>query len=244
MSDSYTDFSYVYDKLIDVDYKALCKRFFEICRKYLHKPKLVLDAACGTGNFTKQLIEKGLDVIGVDCSENMLCVAREKLPNDCTLICQPLQELDLYGTVDTIFCTLDSLNHITDFDELKKAIGRMALFLEPGGLMFFDVNTVYKHKKILSNNTFIEEKDNIYMVWQNSLYENTVNINIDFFVNKGDEKYLRICENFDERAYTEKEIEQVLKLFDLCILEKQDFFENKPPNESSEKIIYVVKKGD
>ena len=39
MSDSYTDFSYVYDKLIDVDYKALCKRFFEICRNQWYFPR-------------------------------------------------------------------------------------------------------------------------------------------------------------------------------------------------------------
>ncbi len=244
MSDSYNDFSYVYDSLIDVDYKALCDRLLAFCEKYSHRPKLVLDAACGTGNFTKELVNKGFDVIGVDASEEMLSIAKEKLQNNCTLICQPLEELDLYGTIDTVFCTLDSLNHITDFENFKKAVGKMALFLEPGGLMIFDVNTVYKHKEILGNNTFVEEKDNIYMVWQNSLEDNTVNINIDFFVNKGEENYLRLCENFDERAYTAEEIKQVLDEFGLEILEIKDFFEEAEPNEFSEKIIYIVKKGD
>lgn len=244
MNESYNDFSYVYDDLIDVDYKALCERLLNLCKKYSHKPNLVLDAACGTGNFTKQLVENGLDVIGVDASEDMLSIAREKLQNSCTLICQRLEELDLYGTIDTVFCTLDSLNHITDFENFKKAIGRMALFLEPGGLMLFDVNTVYKHKEILKNNTFIEEKDNIYMVWQNSLCENTVNINIDFFVKDENNNYSRYCENFDERAYSEKEIESVLNSFGLEVLEKQDFFKTQAPNENSEKIIYIVRKGE
>lgn len=242
MSDSYNDFSCVYDSLINVDYKKLCKRLLSACKKYSHKPKLVLDAACGTGNFTKELIRNGIDVIGVDSSQEMLSVARDKLGGEVTLICQDLCELDLYGTVDTVFCTLDSLNHITDINLLKKAVCRMSLFLEKGGLMIFDVNTVYKHREILNNNTFIDETDDVYMVWQNTLNENTVNIDINFFVKQKGEEYIRLCENFDERAYTEEELDSVLESADLEIIEKTDFFENRESNEFSEKIIYIVRK--
>lgn len=242
MSNDYKDFSYVYDSLIeDVDYKSLLKRMLVICKKYSHNPKLVLDAACGTGNFTQELVKKGFDVIGVDSSAEMLAVAQNKLCGKCTFICQDLCELDLYGTINTVFCTLDSLNHITDFERLKKAIAKMSLFLEPGGLMFFDVNTVYKHKNVLANNTFIEEKDNIYMVWQNTLDNNTVNINMDFFVEE-EGLYERLSENFDERAYSAEELKEALDYAKLEILETEDFYSGKPVSENSEKIIYTVRK--
>lgn len=242
MRNDYKYFSLVYDSLIDdVNYKNLCKRMIDICKKYNHKPKLVLDAACGTGNFTKELVESGFDVIGVDSSEEMLAVAMNKLFGKCTFICQDLCELDLYGTIDTVFCTLDSLNHITDFESLKKAVSRMALFLEPGGLMFFDVNTIYKHKEVLGNNIFVEEKENIYMVWQNCLMDNTVNINMDFFI-EHDGVYERLCENFDERAYSSEEILNILDYAGLEVLETEDFYTGKPVNEKSEKIIYTVRK--
>jgi len=246
MSDSYNLFAYVYDEFIsDVDYKKLCNNLLNICKKYSHKPKLVLDAACGTGNFTSELVKHGLDVIGVDKSSEMLSVAREKLPKNTTLICQDLCELDLYGTIDTVFCTLDSLNHITDYEDFKTAISKMALFLEPGGLMFFDVNTVYKHKHILSNNMFADENENIYLVWQNELLkDNIVNINLDFFAKQDDGAYLRFCENFDERAYTDEEIKNALSNANLEILETRDFFSDKSPTTTSEKIIYIVKKGE
>lgn len=244
MKKCYSDFSYVYDKLIDdVDYKKLLKFFLQTCKKYSHKPKLVLDAACGTGNFTKELCENRFDVIGVDFSPEMLAVAQNKVGNNCRLICQDLCELDLYGTVDTVFCTLDSLNHIFQYDNFKKAIARISLFLETGGLMFFDVNTVYKHKNILSNNIFTQEKDNIYMVWENSLLENNiVNINLDFFIKNDDGKYIRLSENFNERAYSESEIEAALNEAGLEILQTNDFYTYNSVTNNSEKIIYTVRK--
>jgi hypothetical protein len=58
-------------------------------------------------------------------SEDMLCLARENSINADTSIlflCQKAEELDLYGTVDGAICCLDSLNHITDINLLKKAI--------------------------------------------------------------------------------------------------------------------------
>lgn len=242
MRNDYKDFSYVYDSLIDdVDYKNLLDRMLKICKKYSHKPKLVLDAACGTGNFTKELVNKGFDVIGVDSSAEMLAVAQNKLCGKCAFICQDLCELDLYGTINTVFCTLDSLNHITDFALLKKAVARMSLFLEPGGLMFFDVNTIYKHKNVLANNIFVEEKENIYMVWQNTLDNNTVNINMDFFVEE-DGLYERLSENFYERAYSDEELEEVLDYAGLEILETEDFYSGRAVSENSEKVIYTVRK--
>lgn len=244
MSNSYSDFSLVYDKLIsDVDYSALSENILESCKKYAHTPRLVLDAACGTGNFTKELEKHGLDVIGVDSSPEMLSVAQSKLSGNCILLCQDLRELDLYGTVDTVFCTLDSFNHIIDYEEFKKAVKRTSLFLEPGGLMIFDVNTVYKHKEVLGDNIFTSEEENVFMVWENNLCENNiVNINLDFFIKDSDGKYERLHENFDERAYTEEEISAVLTEAGLKILEIKDFYTDKKAEKTSEKLIYITKK--
>lgn len=244
MSSSYSDFSYVYDKLInDVDYQKLCKNLLKICKKHSHTPHLVLDAACGTGNFTAELEKSGLDVIGVDRSPEMLSVAQGKVGENTRLICQDLCELDLYGTIDTVFSTLDSFNHITDYEQFKKALARTALFLEEGGLMIFDVNTVYKHAKVLGDNTFTSEEDNVFLVWENTLCDdNIVNINLDFFIEEPDGRYERLSENFDERAYTDEEILEALEEAGLKILEKRDFYTYEPPTQASEKVIYIAKK--
>ena len=80
-----------------------------------HQPGLTLDLACGTGSLTLELYRRGVDIYGVDGSVEMLSEARMKCAEagaDILFLCQKMQSLDLYGTVKTAVCTLDSLNHL------------------------------------------------------------------------------------------------------------------------------------
>lgn len=62
------------------------------------------DFGCGTGELTLMLAQAGYDMIGIDVSEEMLSVLRDKadalgLPlTNPMLLCQDLLQLDLYGT--------------------------------------------------------------------------------------------------------------------------------------------------
>ena len=76
---------------------------------------------------------------------------------DITYICQEMTELDLYGTIDAVVSALDSLNHLTNYGDFCAAIARAALFLHPDGVFVFDLNTPYKHQKILANNTLVND---------------------------------------------------------------------------------------
>ena len=115
--ESYTDFAYIYDKLIDQDYEKWADYIEEIFKTHNVNPKLVLDLGCGTGSITNILAKRGYDMIGVDLSSDMLNVARDKAMEDgldVLYLCQDIREFELYGTVDAIICTLDVLNYITE----------------------------------------------------------------------------------------------------------------------------------
>lgn len=245
---SYNDFSAVYDSLMsDVDYNGRCEYLLDLFKKYGKVPTLMLDLACGTGGFSNAFAKKGIEVIGVDISEDMLSKARENSYNagtDVLYLCQSAEELDLFGTVDSAICCMDSLNHITDFPSLKKAIKNVSLFLEKDCLFIFDLNTEYKHRHILGNNTFIIEEDDIYCVWQNSFDEENLltDIYLDFFTQQANGLYERSCEDFSERAYTESEIDSILKEANLEKIAVFDDMTMLPPKENSERIIYVTKK--
>lgn len=243
----YSDFSYFYDNLMcDADYQKRTDYLCSLFKKFDRMPTLMLDLACGTGEFANRFANQGVSVIGVDISYDMLSVAREKtseLGFDVLYLCQDAAELDLYGTVDGAICCLDSLNHITDYDSFCKAIERTALFLEKDRLFIFDLNTVYKHKTVLDNNTFVMDTDDVYCVWQNEYCEknNTVQINLDFFEADGD-KYIRSGECFDERAYTSQEIENALKKAGLKTEAIYADLSENTPEDNTERIIYVTRK--
>lgn len=138
------------------------------------------------GSLTLELARRGIDIYGIDGSYAMLSRAREKAADagfDILYLCQQMQKIDLYGTVDTVFCSLDSLNHLPSLREVERTFERVSLFMNPGGWFVFDVNSPYKHREVLGNNTFVYDMEEIYCVWQNSTDPRTLRtrVDIDFF---------------------------------------------------------------
>lgn len=243
----YTDFAKFYDILMeDADYKGRSEYILSLFDKFGKIPEELLDLACGTGEFSNEFARRGISVIGVDISEEMLCIAKEKSEeqgNDILYICQDAASLDLHGKVGGAVCLLDSLNHIIDYTEFCKAIERVSLFLCDEGLFIFDVNTIYKHRQVLGDNTFVLEEEGVYCVWQNfyNPEDNTVDIALDFFEGDG-ENYKRYSEDITERAYTEKEIESALKKAGLEILAVYDDMTYNSLKKDSERAIYITRK--
>ena len=244
---AYNDFAYFYDALMgDANYPARAKYILKLFEKFDRKPTLLLDVACGTGGFSLELAKKGIEVIGTDMSEDMLAVAREKTAEeglDILYLCQSAEELDLYGTVDGAICCMDSINHITDPKILLTAFKKISLFLEPDRLFIFDVNTIYKQEKVLGDNTFVLDQDDIYCVWQNEFdpKNNMTNISLDFFA-KEDDIYTRSSENFSEKAYTNEELAELLEKSGFKIEAVFGDMTQNSPSDTEERIFYICRK--
>lgn len=239
---AYEVFSTVYDILMqNVDYPKRAEYLLSIFNRYDKKPTLLLDLACGTGGFATEMQSHGIDVIGVDASEDMLNVAMNRAP-ECLWLCQKAEELDLFGTVDGAICLMDSLNHITEYKDFCKAIKRTALFLEQGRLFVFDLNTEYKHKQILADNSFVIEQEGVFCTWQNSTEDNLTEIMLDFFLEAPDGSYIRQSDDFSERAYTQKEVERAVADAGLEIVAIFDDLSFKKPNDKSERVYYITRK--
>ncbi len=246
---SYNKFAFVYDCLMnDVDYKKRTSYLLKLFKKHGKVPTLLLDLACGTGGFSNEMASRSIEVIGVDMSEEMLSVARENSADkglDVLYLCQKAEDLDLYGTVDGVICCLDSVNHITNIKNLEKAFKKVSLFLEEGCLFIFDVNSVYKHREILANNTFVIEQEDVYCVWQNEFNEKklTTDISLDFFVKTEDEGvYERFSENFPERAYTDEELCDLLEKCGFSVEAIYGDLTEEAPTDTTDRKIFVAKK--
>ena len=241
---SYGVFAGYYDALTgNVEYGKKAAYLHELMQK--HKPgcTLIVDLACGTGSLSVRLAELGYDVIGVDMSPDMLMEARAKSPAQILYLCQPMQRLDLYGTVDAMVCVLDSVNHITKSSTLREAFAKVSLFLEPDGVFIFDANTLYKHEQVIGSNTFVYETEDVYCVWQNQpCGDGVVRIDLDFFGREEDGLYTRSGESFSEKAYTHGELSAMLAEAGLKIIEEYDDYTYDAPGEKTERIVYVCKK--
>lgn len=244
--DAYGKFASLYDKLMqDVPYKEIADLIDNEIKTYNVKNKIVLDLACGTGTLTNLLLEKGYEMIGADGSIEMLNVAKGK-NKDILYLNQSMEELELFGTVGTIYSTLDSFNYLSEDGALDHVLNLCNNYLEPDGLLIFDINTEFKFKNILANNVFTYDNDDIFYVWENEFLpdENICNFYLTFFSENEAGLYERFDEFHTERIYKDREICKALKRNGFTVLKKYDGFSNKKAHKKSERIFYVCKNTD
>lgn len=245
---SYSSFATVYDTLTkNVDYKKRAAYIGALLSDFGIKDGLLLDLACGTGSLSVELSKIGFEVIGTDASEDMLMQAREKAMEEgenIFFLCQKMQETDLYGTVRAVVCSLDSLNHLKNTEELKKTFRVLKNFVDDGGIMIFDVNTVYKHREILADNTFVYDEKGVYCIWQNTLCPDgkTVGINLDFFVKTPNGAYNRFSESFKETAFTHEEICEAVESGGFCVVGKYAELSRDEPDGDTQRVYYVARR--
>ena len=244
----YGDFSYYYDLLTEnVDYEQRCDYICDLLAENGIGKGILLDLACGTGTLSVMLNQRGFDVIGTDASEDMLTKAQEKKYEsapDAIFLCQKMEELDLFGTINAAVCTLDSINHITDSKKVKEVFRRVSLFMEDGGIFIFDVNTPYKHREILGNNTFVYDLDEVYCVWQNSTDEELLTeVSLDIFeYDEDSDSYLRYSEEFSEKGYELELLRSFAEEFRFETIGIYDELTKSPVREDSQRAVFVLKK--
>ncbi len=247
--EAYSGFASVYDLFMeDVDYDSWIEYIKKIWEMHGLKPELVTDLGCGTGTVSVKLAKEGYDVIGIDSSVEMLDIASEKASEaglDILFLNQEIPEFELYGTVDSIICLMDTMNYITDEADFISALKWANNYLNFGGLFIFDVNTEYKFKNILGSNTFSEVKDEAAYIWENT-YDEAEKINeyyVNFFVKNESGSYDRIEECHYERAYSRDEIEKYIEMSGLKLLDVFDAYTFDPPKENSSRLFFVAEKG-
>ena len=232
-----------YDRLTnDVDYEATVAFYEEMLKQEGLMPRTAVDLACGTGSVTAILARKGLQVIGVDMSEEMLTVASQKAA-DAWFICQKLQQLRLPKAVDLAVCALDSLDYITDPEDCKEAIRKTYKYLNPGGIFIFDVNTPEK-LRAMDGQVFLDEDEDVYCVWRGEFDEKTniCSYGMDLFQRKGN-LWERSFEEHREYAYSADQLVGFLKDAGFTHIRVYGDCRMEAPQEGEQRIYIKARKG-
>jgi len=240
----YQTLSRFYDGLMGrLDYEQRGEYLLEVLAAHGTSPQSMIDLGCGTGRMTRIFARKGVDMIGVDGSSQMLSMAMAETPADSGIlwVCQDLRQLDLYGTSDAAVSTYDCLNHLVGEGDLQRFFERLYYFLNPNGLVVFDVNTPYKHREVLGDHTFVYDTPQVYCVWQNHTEELITHMTLNLFVPRDGGGYTRSTETICERAYTTQQIVQAAgdRFRLLAVYDDMTFHQ---PKDDSQRLIYVMKK--
>lgn len=241
----YNKFANLYDDLmVDFDYENWFNYIEEIFKNYNKNPKKILEMACGTGNLSYYLAKKGYKLTCFDLSEDMLSKAYEKLRSfkNVKLFNHDMVNFKFTESFDGVISICDSINYIIHKEDLIKTFNNVWNHLEEGGIFIFDINSYYKLKYIIGNNTFVEDRDHVFYTWENFYDENTdiCDFYLTFFVSQDGENFVRFQEDHRERAYKTEEIVDLLKEVGFSRVDYYSAFSFDKPNEKTERINFVA----
>lgn len=247
---SYENFARVYDLFMDdIPYEEWCAYLTDLLREYGVTDGLVLELGCGTGNITRLLADYGYDMIGVDNAPDMLEIALEKKEaegQDILYLLQDMREFELYGTVKAIVSVCDSINYITEEEDLLKVFSLVNNYLDPRGVFIFDLNTEYKYREIMGERTIAETREKASFIWDN-FYDEEEKINeydLVLFIpeqNNGEILYRKYEELHYQRAYSLDKIKALLERAGMEFVTVYDAFTHRPPTKYSERVYIVAR---
>ena len=252
--DVYTGFAGVYDTFMDnIPYEEWSQYVEGLLKEHNVQDGLVVDMGCGTGKITELLALKGYDMIGIDNSEEMLSIAREKLleyeegdpRKNILYLLQDMREMELYGTVRAAVSICDSMNYILEDEELLTVFRLVNNYLDEKGVFIFDLNTEYKYSEILGDRNICENREDASFIWENYYYpEQAINeYDLTIYVQEEEEHFIRMEETHYQRAYSLDRIKELLLQAGMEFVVAYDAFTREPPKADSERIYVIAREG-
>lgn len=246
---SYEGFAYIYDELMaDAPYDKWVQFVTERLAANGITGKTLLDLGCGTGELSLRFVRKGFAVTGVDLSVDMLAVAQAKAQEQNLLIPfyqQDMAELEGFEQFDVIGIFCDSLNYLLSEDKVEQTFTKAFQHLKSGGVLFFDVHSVYKLNEIFINQTFTLNGDKLAYIWNSFPGDlpDSVEHELSFFVlDERNGKYDRIDEFHQQRTFSITQYKTWLEKAGFEVAEITADFEAAAPQRQSERIFFMAKK--
>ena len=245
--DAYTAFASVYDSFMDnVPYQRWADYLCSLLSEYGVSDGLVLELGCGTGSLTELLARRGYDMIGVDNAYEMLQEAMEKRAEsgfDILYLLQDMREFELYGTVRAIVSICDSMNYLTEDEDLVRVFSLVNNYLDPGGIFIFDLNTLHKYRDVIGDQVIAENREECSFIWENTFDQET-SINeyaLSLFIREEDGRYRKEEEVHYQRAYRLSEVKKAAEEAGLSFVAAYEAFTREPVRDDSERIYVILR---
>lgn len=240
---SYSALSYFYDELnegcpygeyADFISKSLCG-------------KDILDCGCGTGNISLALAKKGYKVTAFDICDDALCVAEKKAREEgeqIRFLRADMRSFALKDGFDAVISTFDSVNYLLYDRELAGFFTSAYNCLKKGGVLVFDVNTLYRYESVYAENAYVSESENAFLSWQN--FYNGTSKRCKFFLAlfslKKNGLWERCDEEHTQKYHDLKKLEKLAKKTGFEVSGVYGDTDFSPLTKTSEKAYFVLRK--
>jgi ubiquinone/menaquinone biosynthesis C-methylase UbiE len=232
----------------DVPYDGWVRFIERQSERYGIAGRKILDLACGTGELSLRLAQSGYEVTGVDLSEDMLAVAREKAEKSklpLFLVAQDMSQLEGLDQFDLVGIFCDSLNYLQSEQEVISTFERVSQHTVQGGLFLLDVHSLYKMNELFAEQTYAYNGEEISYIWQCFAGElpYSVEHELTFFeLEKMSGLYRRYDEIHFQRTFSVEQYADWLRKTGFEILSVTADFADQAPDDTSERIFFTARK--
>lgn len=242
---TYETFAKIYDEVMD---DSLYLDWLEFTRRHVNPTaKNVLELACGTGILSVELANLGIQVTGLDLSEDMIKIANKRIdPTDDVVSFKTgdmlaLTDEDAY---DVVTCYSDSICYMPDEQSVKQVFEGVYRALTSSGTFIFDVHSLYQMNEHFSEYSYHYQTDDFAFLWESypGDYEHSVEHFLTFFIQESDGLFKRYDELHEERTYDIETYQALLKDVGFSDVKVYADFEDSQPTDESARWFFVCEK--
>lgn len=232
----------------DKDYANEVDYIDQLIGRDVDKPKTILNLGCGTGKHDVLLHNKGYQVHGVDISEEMLAIARNKERPGLQFSRANIQQLNLNQTFDVIVSLFHVMSYQTTNSELHQVFSGVNKHLDDNGLFVFDFwygpavltdlpkNTI---KRLESDQVKVLRVAEPHM----HVESNIVDVNFDIFITqKSNNQLTHQKELHAMRFFFDVELEDICKQHGFVIESKYRWLSDKAPGFDTWNVVWILRK--
>lgn len=200
-----------------------------------------VDLCCGTGKIAIALADS-CKMTGVDLSQDMLSIAMtnsKKMGKKVLWVAESVDEFEPMHQVDFVTCVCDGFNYL-DKIQLACTFDKIGNYVKSGGKLIFDISSAYKLTKILGDNVFCEDNEDVTYIWNNTLSEDesSVEMQLSFFEPVCKDTYRRVDEEHIQYVHHTHQINEILKdKWDYKVMDARTMQE---PTADSVRLVWIA----
>ncbi len=238
----YQGLALIYDYVMaHVDYGEWAAYIDVLFARFAPDTARVVDLACGTGNVSFALHRLGYEVTGVDRSEAMLQVARDKAAGTgVEFFQQDLLQLEGLGPFDAATCLYDSINYLLAPADLDAALHGAQAIVQPGGLFVFDICTERNSLRYFRNMRDSEQGPG-FSYERHSIYDPDKRLQSNHFRIRGDGSDIALEETHVQRIYPVAAVAARVEASAWELLALCDGFTFDEGTEESDRVHFVLR---
>jgi len=241
----YSKLAYIYDEIMShVDYKNWVEYIYRIINNWHPNAKYIIDIACGTGNFLFRFNYNDYELFGFDRSIEAIQIAKKKFSSnqrEIALWQSNIKKFALKNPTDIILCLYDSINYLTNFEEVKNTFDCVHTGLKENGLFIFDICTE-RNSVTFFKNYFEKNKGKNYRYIRTSNYDNKTHIHSNIFKLDFNDSDFIYVERHEQRIYRIEDILTIIPKSKFCTICVLDEFTFKRATEKSFRAHFILKK--